>query len=179
MDKPSTLSRTRRLNAHYLGISRTNPAVPELGGPLWNLRWLACHGGAGVSTLIGLTGVGHDAGASWPAADPAGPVPVVLVCRASATGTARAAAAIEQSRAVAGLKHIDLLGLVVVAAAPGAVSPHVSARLLLMAGWVRHHWWIGWQDAYVTADDPRTVGPSPDLTGLRDKLIPLLRRSAS
>jgi len=167
--------RTRRLDAHYLGIARTLPAVPELGGPLWQLRWLACHGGAGVSTLIRLTGIGHDAGRSWPADDHTGRVPVVLVCRSSATGTATGAAAIEQSRTVPALKHVDLIGLAVVAACPGSVPPHVSARLLLMAGWVARHWWVGWQDAYVAADDSRTVGPSPDLIALRDQLMPLLQ----
>lgn len=165
---------SRRLSSHYLGIARTTPVVPELGGPLWGLRWLACHGGAGVSTLIRLTGLGHDTGAVWPADDGTGRVPVVLVCRASATGTAAGAAAIEQSRTVPSLKHVDLLGFVAVAAAPGAVPPHVSARLMLMAGWVRHHWWFGWQGAYLAADDPRVVGPTAELISLRHKLTALL-----
>jgi hypothetical protein len=127
-----------------------------------------------VSTLIRLTGIGHDAGRSWPADDHTGRVPVVLVCRASATGTAAGAAAIEQSR-TRSLQHIDLVGLAVVAAGPRSVPPNVSARLLLMAGWVSRHWWVGWQEAYVAADDSRTVGPSPDLIALRQQLIPLLR----
>jgi hypothetical protein len=180
MQNAPTLTGTRRLSANYLGISRATPSVPELGGPLWRLRWLACHGGAGVTTLVQLSGLGHDAGASWPAPDPGGGrVPVVLVCRASATGTARAAAAVEQSRNVAELKHVDLLGMVVLAANPGPVSPHVSARLLLLEGWVRRQWWIGWHDAYVHADDPRTVGPSPDVLKLRDQLHPLLQWPSS
>ena len=171
----ATQRRTRRLDAHYLGIARAVPEVPELGGPLWRLSWLACHGGAGVSTLVRLTGIGHDAGHAWPAGDQAGPVPVVLVCRASATGTAAGAAAIEQSKTVRAVRHVDLIGLVVVAAAPGPVPPIVAARLLLMAGWVSRYWWVSWQQAYVAADDSRTVGPSPDLIALRHQLLPLLK----
>jgi hypothetical protein len=174
----SATVQTRRLKAHYLGIAKASPDPPLLGGPLWRVQWLACHGGAGVSSLTLLTGIGHEAGSMWPADDGSGQVQVVLTCRASATGTAAAAALIEQSRQPA-LAHINVLGLVVVAASPKPVAQPVTTRLLLMAGWVAHHWWIGWHDAYLASDDPRTIGPSPDVIALGDHLKQLVSRSRS
>ncbi|MEU7822977.1 DUF6668 family protein [Catellatospora sp. NPDC049133] len=168
---------TRRLGGHYLGIARSTPPAPSLAGPLWPVQWLGCHGGAGVTTLSRLTGVGHDAGRDWPS--PASEqVPVVLVCRASGSGTAAAATAIEQSRTSA-LAHVRLLGLVIVAASPKPVSAHVTARLLLIAGWLTTHWWVGWQEAYISADDPRTVGPSPQIQALRAGLVELMQGSVA
>ena len=170
---------TRRLRSNFLGIAATTPAAPGLDGPLWSLRWLAAHGGAGVSTLVTLTGIGHDAGAVWPADDGSGRIPLVLVCRAHATGTSVAATLVEQWRTSPALRHVHLLGLVVVAASPKPVPALVTGRLLLTTGWVANQWWIGWQDAYVAVDDPRAVGPSPDVTALRDGLLPLLGEARS
>jgi hypothetical protein len=173
---PTATQLTRRLQAHYLGIAKTTPAAPQVGGPLWRVQWLGAHGGASVTTLSLLTGIGHEAGHMWPADDGSGQVPVVLTCRTTATATAAAATLIEQSR-TPDLAHIRLLGLVIVAASPKPVPQPVRTRLMLICGWVANHWWIGWQDAYLAADDPRTVGPSPDVTALRDHLASLLLRS--
>lgn len=178
MQRSTTARRTRRLTSSALGIATSPPAV-AVGGPLWSLRWLGVHGGAGVSALVSLTGIGHDAGAVWPADDGSQRVPVVVVCRATGTGSAACATAIEQWRTAPALRHVDLLGLVVVAASPRPVPNPVTARLLLMAGWVPNHWWVGWQDAYVAADDVRTVGPSPDVIALRDSLTGLVNGASS
>src|SRR5688572_14118680 len=142
MQKPLSFAPTRRLMAHYLGISLSTPAPPEVGGVFWDLRWLGCHGGAGVGTLLKLTGIGHDAGKNWPSRRSDCAIPVVLVCRATAAGTAKAATAVQQWRASASLRHVRLLGLVAVAASPKAVPTRVSDRLMLMRGWLPHYWWI-------------------------------------
>jgi hypothetical protein len=126
--------------------------------------------------MLKLTGIGHDAGNGWPPEQGAGTVPVVLVCRATATGTAKAATAVEQWRESRRLRHILLLALVVIAASPKPVPARVSERLLLLSGWVPGLWWIGWRDDYLAADDVRMIGPAPDVVALRQKLIAILER---
>lgn len=147
----------------------TGVAPASVGGlPL--LRWIGCHGGAGVSTLARLTQLGVDGGTGWPAAPaPGAPMSVVLVCRLSATGTYAAAARVEHLK-----RHIplgmQLLGLVGVAASPKRAPKAVLDRWKLISGWVPEVWRVGWVEAYLAVDDPVTVGPHPDMEALRHHL---------
>ena len=93
-----------------LPVARPRPGVDHAW---W---WLGVHGGAGVTTLERAVAGGRDAGLAWPVSveSPA----VVLVARSSANGIQAAQNAARQwaSGMVPG---VDLLGLVVVADAPG------------------------------------------------------------
>ncbi len=123
----------------------TRQAV-EGGWP--SLWWVGCHGGAGSTTLACLTGMGGDLGTGWPRTDPSWSIqPVVLVARATASGTLAATGAVEQwrRRSVPGVR---VLGLVVVAASPRRPPRIAAERVQLLAGWVPHLWRVGWSDWY-------------------------------
>lgn len=132
--------------------------------------WVGCHGGAGVSTLARLVGFGLDFGSKgWPLLTPTMPTTnVVLVCRASASGTWAATGAIEQWRRRSGMVGtMKLLGVVAIAASPRRPPRIATERLQLLRGWAPEVWHVGWVDALLAADDPRDVGASPDVEALR------------
>ncbi|MGN9806584.1 hypothetical protein [Micromonospora sp. L32] len=135
--------------------------------PVW---WVGCHGGAGVSTLARLVGFGLDFGSrGWPTVTPAMPATnLVLVCRASASGTWAATGAIEQWRRRSGMSGLmKVLGVVAVAASPRRPPRIATERLQLLGGWAPEIWRVGWVDALLAADDPRDVGAPPDIEALR------------
>ncbi|MES4886060.1 DUF6668 family protein [Streptomyces sp. NPDC000349] len=107
--------------------------------------WLGVHGGAGVSMLEQAVPGGRDAGRAWPTAQ--GNQLVVLVARSTAHGLAAAQSAAQQwaSRMVTG---IDLLGLVVVADAPGRRPRALRDRVSLVSGAVPRLWEIPWVEAW-------------------------------
>ncbi|TDB80178.1 hypothetical protein E1182_09925 [Micromonospora sp. KC721] len=131
--------------------------------------WVGCHGGAGTSTLARLVGFGLDfGGRGWPMVTPEmPPTHVVLVCRASASGTWAATGAVEQWRRPGMSSLMKVLGVVAVAASPRRPPRIATERLQLLAGWVPHVWRVGWVDALLAADDPRDVGAAPDVDALR------------
>ncbi|MFJ8751492.1 DUF6668 family protein [Streptomyces sp. NPDC102441] len=125
---------------------------PEQGLPLARPRlndsrwwWLGVHGGAGVSTLEQAVPGGSDAERAWPVAS--GKQPVVLVARSTAHGLGAAQIAAQQwaSRMVTG---IDLLGLVVVADAPGRRPRVLRDRVRLVSGAVPRLWEVPWVESW-------------------------------
>ena len=172
-------------------LTRTRPGpAPELPYALipQNLSqwpavwWVGCHGGAGVSTLAALVGYGLDFGSrGWPMVSPAMPqAHVVLVCRASASGTWAATGAVEQWRRSRMSSLIRLLGVVAVDASPRRPPRIATERLHLLRGWAPALWRVGWVDALLATDDPRDVGASPDIEALRTAIwqrIPTPRES--
>lgn len=143
------------------------PIPQNLGDwpPVW---WVGCHGGAGTSTLARLAGFGLDFGNGWPMVSPAMPrTHVVLVCRATASGTWAATGAIEHGRRPGMSGLYKVLGLVAVAASPRRPPRIATERLQLLRGWTPEVWRIGWVDALLAADDPHDVGASPDIEALR------------
>ncbi|WP_381798901.1 DUF6668 family protein [Streptomyces niveus] len=107
--------------------------------------WLGVHGGAGVSTLEEAVPGGRDAGRAWPVTT--GSQAVVLVARSTARGLGAAQNAAQQwaSGMVTG---IDLLGLVVVADAPGRRPKVLRDRVLLVSGAVPRLWEIPWVEPW-------------------------------
>jgi len=134
--------------------------APDTGG-WW---WLGVHGGAGVTTLEQAVPGGRDAGRAWPAATL--PQSVVLVARSGANGIAAAQNAAQQwaSGMVAG---VDLLGLVVVADAPGRQPRVLQDLVRLVSGAVPRLWEIPWVE-------PWRLGGSP-LENLPKQCAPLAR----
>jgi hypothetical protein len=133
------------------------------------LWWVGCHGGAGVTTLARVTGLGIDGGTAWPAPHPdSPPVVVVLVCRETARGTWAATGAVEQWRSGNIPGHTRLAGIVAIPASHRR-SPRVALeRLQLLAGWVPALWRLRWVEEYLATDDPGDLGnPPPDVVALR------------
>ncbi|MFJ4418803.1 DUF6668 family protein [Streptomyces sp. NPDC088925] len=123
--------------------------------------WLGCHGGAGVTSLQRALGDGADALRGWPYLGPAHPAPqVVLVARSSAAGLEAAQAAARQWAArQAGTPDPGLLGLVVVADAPGRLPPPLRRLRDLVAGGVPRTWDVPFTEAWRLGEDPATHHP--------------------
>ncbi len=129
------------------------PTRQDAGHGWW---WLGVHGGAGVSTLEQAVPGGRDAGRAWPSAGT--PQPVVLVARSDAGGLKAVQSAAQQwaSQLVTG---IDLLGLVVVADAPGRRPRALRDLLYLVSGAVPRLWEIPWVEQWRLGESPLTHLP--------------------
>ncbi|MFB8772372.1 DUF6668 family protein [Streptomyces broussonetiae] len=136
---------------HALPVARPPRADAGHTGPSW--WWLGVHGGAGVSTLERAVPGGRDAGRAWPAASASATVPVVLVARSSAHGVKAAQSAARQwaSGMVTG---VDLLGLVVVADAPGRRPRTLHNLVRLVSGAVPRLWEIPWVEPWRLGEPP-------------------------
>ncbi|MBO8195035.1 hypothetical protein ITI46_25770 [Streptomyces oryzae] len=121
---------------------------PITGQGWW---WLGVHGGAGVTTLGQAVPGGLDAGRAWPTAGE--PQPVVFVARSSASGLKAVQNAARQwaSQLVTG---VELLGLVVVADAPGRRPRALRDLLSLVSGTVPRLWEIPWVEEWRLGEPP-------------------------
>jgi hypothetical protein len=138
-------------------------AVPARGGlPLRRLgplpasaaMWwfLGCHGGAGSSTLTTAVGRGSmDAGRYWPVPDSPGVTNVVLVARSHAHGLRAAQTAVSQW-ASGQVPAVRLLGLAVVADAPGKRPRPLRELLELVSGAFPRVWDLPWVEALRLGD---------------------------
>lgn len=124
------------------------PPHPGLDQAWW---WLGAHGGAGVSTLERAVPGGLDAGRAWPLSSR--PQRVVLVARSGANGIRAAQHAAQQwaSGTVAG---VELLGLVVVADAPGRRPARLRDMVRLVSGAVPRLWEIPWVEQWRLGEPP-------------------------
>jgi len=136
--------------------------------------WLGAHGGAGESTLAEWLPGSRTADHRWPTAlagpvDPAGvPSRVVLVCRSHARGLQAAQKALTDwaSGAVPG---VELLGLVVVADAPGRLPKPLRDLARLVGGGAPRVWHLPWIEAARYAPtDGTTAPPAPARKLLRE-----------
>ncbi len=167
----------------------TGPSAPQPGVPapehvdrlptrtrlqpagLW---CLGAHGGAGETTLAALSPGWAAADHAWPQVPTAaGPAPVVLVARSSAHGLLAAQRATTQW--AAGLApDVDLLGLVVVADAPGRLPRPLRELAHVVGGGVARTWHLPWVEPWRLGEpvDPATA-PRP-VRRLLDDLTALL-----
>lgn len=90
---------------------------------------VAAHGGAGATTLSHLWAPAGDAGQRWPAADEY--TTCVVVCRSTMSGLDAAHSVILQAERTDEL-GCTLLGVVVVADAPGKVSKPLKQKLAVL-----------------------------------------------
>ncbi|NDU77910.1 hypothetical protein GWI34_35660, partial [Actinomadura sp. DSM 109109] len=119
--------------------------------------WLSsCHGGAGASTLDALIPNSVSAGRYWPMPAPPGQSHVLLVARSHAAGLCAAQAAVAQWAAGV-LPGVQLLGLAVVADAPGKRPKPLADLLRLIAGGLPQVWDLPWVEAFRLGDPPATV----------------------
>ncbi|MGP4027391.1 DUF6668 family protein [Actinomadura sp. 3N407] len=149
-----------RFHAHAVVPARlAPPPTSPLGlagysGPGPDLWFASCHGGAGTSTLAALIPHGRSAGRYWPTPEPPGRSRVLLVARSHVSGLSAAQAAARQWAAGV-LPTVRLLGLVVVADAPGKRPKPLKDLLLLVSGGVPHVWDLPWVEAL-------RLGTTPD-----------------
>jgi hypothetical protein len=115
--------------------------------------WLGAHGGAGESTLEELFVGSRAADHSWPlSGSDLDPARVVLVARTHACGLGAAQSAIREW--AAGDVEVLLLGLVLMADAPGRL-PHGLRQLVdLVGGGVPAVWSLPWIEAWRIGEPP-------------------------
>jgi hypothetical protein len=127
------------------------------------LVWIGVHGGAGETTLTSLVPGTRGAGRAWPSPEPRqAPPRVALVARTSMRGLRSAqAAAVEWAGGAA--PDVELLGLVLIADAPGRLPATLPDFAALVAGGVPRTWHLPWVDRWrlghapTPQDAPRPV----------------------
>lgn len=120
-------------------------AVPGTAS-LW---WVGAHGGAGESTLAALDGGWQAAGHCWPAPSTPGLVaPCVLVARTHADGLLAAQRALQQWASSGAGPGVRLLGLVLVADAPGRLPVPLRDLVKVISGGAPRVWEVPWVEAW-------------------------------
>jgi len=151
----------------------TGPATPQRGVPVprnalparirteraapW---WFGTHGGAGETTLAAFVTGSRAADHAWPLPRDVDDLqPVVLVARTSVRGLESARVAATQW-AAGDVLGVDLLGLVLMADAPGRLPRALRDLSQLVGGGVPRVWTVPWVEAWRSGDDaePRAVG---------------------
>lgn len=142
------------------------------GLPAW--WFLGCHGGAGATTLSAAVPGGSDAWRYWPLPDPPATTNVVLVARSNASGL-RAAQGAARQWASGALPTVRLIGLAVIADAPGRRPRPLRELLELISGGVPRVWDLPWVEALRLGDPPdqiRLPAPFSALAADLHQLVP-------
>lgn len=117
--------------------------------------WLGAHGGCGESTLATLLADSRAAEHAWP--DVLGePAAVVLVARANAHGLERSQTAAAQWAAGA-TPSVRLLGLVLIADAPGRAPAPLQTWMKVLSGGVPRVWHLPWSEPLRLGADPHSL----------------------
>lgn len=142
--------------------------------PLW---WLGTHGGSGESTLAVLVPGSLPAEHGWPR-PPQGPTRVVLVARTNERGLRTAQAAATQW--AAGLvPHVEVIGLVLVADAPGRLPKPLRDLALVVSGGVPRVWMVPWIERLRLGESLTPADLPRDARRLVDELTALLTPGAA
>ncbi len=124
---------------------RRRRLLPGMAARVW---WVGVHGGAGETTLATLFGGSRATSHVWPlpvAGDVAPPC-VVLVARTHASGLKAAQEALRDW--AAGDLPVKLLGLVLIADAPGRLPKPLRDLAQLVAGGAPTVWRIPWHEPW-------------------------------
>lgn len=129
----------------YVPDSGALPLHPQTGtATVWVV---GAHGGAGETTVASLAPGWAGTGGSWPVLAPEVAAPACLLCaRTSAAGLLAAQAALRQWAADG--TGVDLLGLVLLADAPGRLPAPLRDLSRLVAGGAPRVWSIPWVDPW-------------------------------
>ncbi|WP_223256149.1 hypothetical protein [Micromonospora endophytica] len=117
------------------------------------IGWIGAHGGAGASTLTRLLG-GTDIGCRWPDPALAEPAQVMVVGRTNLDGlraVSRALHAMRDGRHPAGMR---LLGVVLIADAPGGLPAPLLGRIRLLRSIAPVHR-LPWIPSYRVGEQPK------------------------
>lgn len=164
----------------------TGPAIPQSGVPapdhvdrlpviersqapaLWIL---GAHGGSGESSLAALHPDWAPADHAWPCT--AGqPASVVLTARTSAAGLKAAQRAATQWASGAGAE-VQLLGLVLLADAPGRLPRPLRDYAQVIAGGVPRTWRLPWIEAWRLGEPPDAASGPREVRKLTEDLMTL------
>lgn len=143
--------------------------------PLW---WLGVHGGAGESKLSRLVEHSRPADHSWPhlLTSPR-PAPVVLVARSNYDGL-RAAQSAATQWASGLVPFVNVLGLVVVADAPGRLPRPLREFAQIVGGGVPRTWSVPWIESWRLGEEPSLLSVPREVRRLVDDLNAILQPGA-
>ena len=122
---------------------------------------VGAHGGAGESTLADLDEVWQAAGHAWPELPTGGPAACVVVARTNVRGLLAARTALTQWAASGAGKSAQLLGLVLVADAPGKLPAPIRDLAKVVGGGAPRVWEVPWVEAWRLGDPVTERHPQP------------------
>ena len=128
------------------------------------LGWVGAHGGAGETTLAGLVPSWQATRHSWPRATADAPAQTVLVARSSAAGL---------------VPSVDVLGLVVLADAPGRLPRSLRDLLQVVSGGVPRTWSVPWVESWRVGEPPALTNAPREAQRLVDELHAILGTGAA
>jgi hypothetical protein len=149
-----TLLRPRALPVPIPGVTLGPRLLPRFQAERLRTHVVGAHGGSGESTVaawMGAVATGHrwpsrpdDLPADWPTDDDRRPldVPVVITARTSASGLASAQGALREW--ASGSLDVELLGLVLIADAPGRLPRQLHDYAAVVGGAAPAVVHIGW-----------------------------------
>lgn len=174
-------------------VATTGPVRPQRGVPapdrvdqlpsrqverapaLWIL---GAHGGAGESTISDLDDDWSDGGHAWPAVKSGEPVRVLVVARTNARGLIAAKSAAKQW--AAGLVDgVEVLGLVLVADAPGRLPRPLRELAKVVAGGYPRTWSLPWLESWRLGEHVSAEADARPVRRLVDDLRKLLTSGAA
>lgn len=143
----------------------------ELSTPVW---WLGVHGGAGESTLELLLAGTRAAQHAWPVRQDGQLTNVVLVARLSHHGLTSVQAAMRDWND-RHARHINVLGLVLVANRPGRAAKQLKELVFDVEHATRASWSMPWVDAWELGEIPSEINaPRQQVQQLTEGLIAAL-----
>lgn len=143
----------------------------QTNAELW---WLGVHGGAGESTLAALVSDWSSADHAWPRPSGDEAARVVLIARSSMRGL-RAAQAAATQWASGLVPFVEVLGLVVVADAPGRLPRPLRDYAQVVAGGVPRIWRVPWIESWRLGAPPNLRTAPREVRRLTDDLHALSR----
>jgi hypothetical protein len=108
-------------------VGDSRPSGLSRGG----IGWVGAHGGAGTSTLTLVLG-GSDLGCRWPDPRRSEPGRIFLVARTNASGLRAASRALNALREGRHPQGMELVGIVLIADAPGRLPMALSRRIRVL-----------------------------------------------
>lgn len=142
------------------------------------LWWLGTHGGAGETSLAALMPDWASAGHGWPRVrGQQEPSRVVLTARSNVRGL-RAAQAAATQWAAGMVPFVDLIGLVIVADAPGRMPRPLRDLALVVSGGAPRTWNVPWVEPWRLGEQPALDDAPREVRRLVDELRVILRPGA-
>lgn len=135
---------------------------------------VGAHGGAGESTLAELDGSWRAADHAWPELPTGAVAPCVVVARTNVRGLLAARAALTQWASSGAGASVQLLGLVLVADAPGKLPPPIRDLAKVVGGGAPRVWSVAWVEPWRLGDPVPERVPRPV-----SKLVSQLRSLAA
>lgn len=138
------------------------PPAPGQGGlalrmvrPTATLWVVGAHGGAGETSIAALNPAWEATDHAWPTpSELAARCPSVLVARTHAAGVRAAQKALTQWASGALGHNTQLLGLVLVADAPGRIPKPLRELAAHVSGGAPRTWHVSWMEAWRLGEDP-------------------------